>query len=72
MDIFRFAVPQCAVCRREIARWETWEDYADRAWRVRVWCHGESEITVLSHFDLMDAIKIEPGVAFAQKKLACA
>jgi hypothetical protein len=36
----------------------------------KVRCHGETETVRISRYDMMDGMAIEPGTAFATKRIA--
>jgi hypothetical protein len=61
--------PQCAVCGRQVDKFEWWRDPVRDVMLYRASCHGDSETVELRCFDLEDAISIEVLKAFYRKAL---
>lgn len=63
----------CAICKRPVEKIEASRDDATMEFRLRVWCHGETRVMVVSDFDLQDdegaltrALESGVGVAFGE------
>lgn len=59
----------CAVCDRPVERIERYWDVKDDNWVYTVRCHGDSESTIISRYEVITGLTFEGGTAFSTKRL---
>ena len=59
-----FPHPQCAKCGKKVDTIEWMSDSDDLKQKVTVYCHGASETTEISVFDIQSGATFKAGIAF--------
>jgi len=62
-------LPICAICKKQVDSIEWYYDNETKCTKYRVYCHNDTEETVLEDEDIQAADCVRPGIAFKQKKI---